>query len=113
MFLRHLHAKIATTPFSPSPLSPESLMIIEHLERLNRHGWWTVGSQPAINGASSADEVVGWGPRGGYVYQKCFVECFVEQKDLEKIERKVREKGDGWIDYYAANVQVGPCYSAI
>ncbi|EPS96830.1 hypothetical protein FOMPIDRAFT_1167087 [Fomitopsis schrenkii] len=105
MFLRHLHSKIATTPFSPAPLSPESLMIIEHLETLTRHGWWTVGSQPAINGASSADEIVGWGPRGGYVYQKCFVECFVEEKDLERIERKVREKGEGWIDYYAANVK--------
>ncbi|KAH9843161.1 methylenetetrahydrofolate reduct [Rhodofomes roseus] len=105
MFLHHLHSKIATTPFSPTPLLPESLMIIEHLERLTKQGWWTVGSQPTINGASSTDEVVGWGPRGGYVYQKCFVECFVEQKDLEEIERKVREKGEGWVDYYAANVK--------
>ncbi|KZT09600.1 methylenetetrahydrofolate reduct [Laetiporus sulphureus 93-53] len=112
MFLRYLHSKIATTPFSPSPLSPESLMIIHHLERLTRKGWWTVGSQPAINGASSSDEVVGWGPRGGYVYQKCFVEFFVEGADLEKIERKVKEHGHGWVDYYAGNVQ-GECHTTV
>ncbi|PCH37893.1 methylenetetrahydrofolate reduct [Wolfiporia cocos MD-104 SS10] len=108
MFMRHLHSKIATTPFSPTPLSPESLMIIEHLERLTRRGWWTVGSQPAINGASSEDEVVGWGPRGGYVYQKCFVEFFAETKDLERIERKVKGQGQGWVDFFAGNVQ-GEC----
>ncbi|KAI0929219.1 hypothetical protein AcW1_006218 [Taiwanofungus camphoratus] len=108
IFLRHLHSKLPTTPFSPTPLSPESLMIFQHLERLTRKGWWTVGSQPAINGASSTDEVVGWGPRGGYVYQKCFVEFFVEKADLEKIERKVKEQGQGWVDYFAGNVQ-GEC----
>lgn len=112
MFLRHLHSKIATTPFSPTPLSPESLMIIQHLERLTRRGWWTVGSQPAINGASSSDEVVGWGPRGGYVYQKCFVEFFLERADLERIERKIRDEGHGWVDYFAGNVQ-GECRTTV
>ncbi|CCL99999.1 uncharacterized protein FIBRA_02024 [Fibroporia radiculosa] len=108
MFLRHLHSKIATTPFSPTPLSLESLIIIQHLERLTRKGWWTVGSQPAINGASSSDEIVGWGPRGGYVYQKPFVEFFADAADLKKIEKKVEEEGYGWVDYFAGNVQ-GEC----
>lgn len=81
-------------------------MIIQHLERLTRKGWWTVGSQPAINGASSSDEIVGWGPRGGYVYQKCFVEFFAEKNDMENIERKVRTEGQGWVDFFAGNVQV-------
>ncbi|OCH93881.1 MTHFR-domain-containing protein [Obba rivulosa] len=108
IFLRHLQSRIATTPFSPTPLSPESLMIFPHLERLTRRGWWTVGSQPAINGAPSTDEVVGWGPRGGYVYQKCFVEFFLEQEDVDKLEQKVREEGNSWVHYFAGNVQ-GEC----
>lgn len=106
VFLRHLHSEIATTPFSPTPLSPESLTIFPHLERLTAKGWWTVGSQPAINGADSTDEVVGWGPKGGYVYQKCFVEFFVEKDDVERIEKKVQEAGSGWVDFFAGNLEV-------
>ncbi|KAI0070689.1 MTHFR-domain-containing protein [Panus rudis PR-1116 ss-1] len=104
IFLDYLHSKLSTTPFSPAPLSPESMMIFSHLERLTKNGWWTVGSQPAVNGAPSEDKVVGWGPKGGYVYQKCFVEFFVEKEDVERIEKKVLEKGGGWVDYFAGNL---------
>ncbi|KAH9945794.1 MTHFR-domain-containing protein [Epithele typhae] len=105
LFLKHLHSKITATPFSATPLSPESLMIFPHLEKLTTKAWWTVGSQPAINGAPSTDEVVGWGPRGGYVYQKCFVEFFVERADVERIVKKIEEEGGGWFSYFAGNVE--------
>ncbi|TBU35607.1 MTHFR-domain-containing protein [Dichomitus squalens] len=105
LFLRYLHSKITTTPFSSTPLSPESLMIFPHLEKLTSKGWWTVGSQPAINGAPSTDEVVGWGPRGGYVYQKCFVEFFVAEQDVNRIARKVDSEGAGWISYFAGTAK--------
>lgn len=82
-------------------------MIFPQLEKLTKNGWWTVGSQPAVNGVSSSDETVGWGPRGGYVYQKCFVEFFVEQDDVERIEKKIMEHGGGWVDYFAGNFEVG------
>ncbi|KZP21165.1 methylenetetrahydrofolate reduct, partial [Athelia psychrophila] len=108
LFLRHLHSEIATTPFSSEPLSPESLTILAHLEKLTHKGWWTVCSQPAVDGARSSDEVVGWGPRGGYVYQKAFVEFFAEEADVEHIEKKVRESGKGWVDFFAGNLQ-GEC----
>lgn len=65
-----------------------------------------MGSQPAIDGADSSDEIVGWGPKGGYVYQKSFVEFFVETTDVEQIEKQVREKGGGWVDYFAGNLRV-------
>lgn len=103
IFLDHLHSKIPTTPFSLTPLSPESLTILSHLERLTKRGWWTVGSQPAVDGASSVDEVFGWGPRSGYVFQKGFVEFFCCTKDVETIERKVEEKGNGWVHWFAGN----------
>lgn len=106
VFLRYLRAKIATTPFSPEPLSPESMTILRHLERLTEKGWWTVGSQPAVDGADSSHEVVGWGPKGGYVYQKCFVEFFVTEEDVQRIDKKVREQGQGWVDYFAGNLKV-------
>lgn len=65
-----------------------------------------MGSQPAIDGASSADEVVGWGPRGGYVFQKAFVEFFATEEDVKNIEAKVKEQGNGWVDFFAGNMLV-------
>ncbi|THH12009.1 hypothetical protein EW145_g283 [Phellinidium pouzarii] len=107
LFLSHLHSVITSTPFSPSPLSPESLLILSHLERLTRRGWWTVFSQPAVDGVDSADEVFGWGPANGYVFQKGFVEFFAEKEDVDRLEEKIRSKGDGWVDFFAANEKVG------
>ena len=62
-----------------------------------------MGSQPAVNGASSSDPVFGWGPRAGYVFQKCFVEFFCEEEDVEAIEKRVGARGAGWVHYFACN----------
>jgi methylenetetrahydrofolate reductase (NADPH) len=80
-------------------------MILPQLERLTRRGLWTVGSQPAIDSALSTDETVGWGPPGGYVFQKAFVEFFAEEADVERIEKAVAQAGV-WVHYFAANVEV-------
>ncbi|PPQ75369.1 hypothetical protein CVT24_013152 [Panaeolus cyanescens] len=108
IFLDHLHSKISTTPFSPTPLSAETLTILPHLERLTKGGWWTVGSQPAVDGVSSTDEVFGWGPRAGYIFQKGFVEFFCEERDVEKVINRIDDKGKGWVHYFAGNVK-GEC----
>ncbi len=81
-------------------------MILPHLENLTKRGWWTVGSQPAVDGMSSIDPIVGWGPRSGYVFQKCFVEFFCEKMDLELFEEKVLSKGNNWVHYFACNHKV-------
>lgn len=65
-----------------------------------------MGSQPAIDGAISTDEVVGWGPKGGYVYQKGFVEFFAPEEDVERIVQKIDAEGKGWVDYFAVNLEV-------
>ncbi|KAG5353107.1 hypothetical protein C0989_010311 [Termitomyces sp. Mn162] len=106
LFLDHLHSRIATTPFSQTALSPESILILGHLEKLTKRGWWTVGSQPAVDSASSADEVFGWGPRSGYVFQKGFVEFFCTVEDVDAIERRVEERGEGWVHWFAGDVKV-------
>lgn len=106
MFLDYLHSKIPAIPFSPTPLSPESLTILTHLERLTRQGWWTIVSQPAVDGVSSGDEILGWGPRAGYVFQKGFVEFFCDEADVDEIERRVNERGQGWVHWFAGNYKV-------
>lgn len=83
-------------------------MILTHLERLTKRGWWTIGSQPAVDGVSSSDEVLGWGPRSGYVFQKGFVEFFCTKDDVKAIERRVEERGKGWVHWFAGNFE-GEC----
>ena len=77
-----------------------------HLQRLTKRGWWTVGSQPAVDGASSSDDVFGWGPRSGFVFQKGFVEFFCNEDDIDVIEEQIEKKGKGWMHWFAANSRV-------
>lgn len=71
---------------------------------------WTVGSQPAVDGARSDDPVHGFGPKGGYVFQKSFVEFFVRgRKEAEALAERIEQGGHGGvIKYYAGNKHVGP-----
>ncbi|KAG6376274.1 methylenetetrahydrofolate reductase-domain-containing protein [Boletus reticuloceps] len=107
LFLDYLDSNTSSTPFSASPLSPESGTILEHLKKLTRKGLWTVCSQPAIDNADSTDDVFGWGPKGGYVFQKGFVEFFAEENIVCQIEKRIEMEGKGWIHFFAANSQVG------
>ena len=73
-------------------------MILPELEQLTRRSWWTVGSQPAINGVSSSDETVGWGPKAGYVFQKGFESSFVTKRTSSCLNGELRREGkDGYI----------------
>jgi len=68
---------------------------------MNKNGFLTINSQPRVNGALSTDPKVGWGPKGGYVYQKAYVEFFVSPPlfaTLQEISKKFQS-----IPYYAVN----------
>ncbi|KAG8899819.1 hypothetical protein FRB99_006434 [Tulasnella sp. 403] len=106
LFIRHLKSdpRTPTTPFSPDPLSEESKFILPHLLKMTERGWWTVGSQPAVDSAPSAHDVFGWGPPGGYVFQKAFVEFFCEEDVVRSLERKIKQMS-GWVTWYASNAQ--------
>ncbi|KAG9125481.1 hypothetical protein FRC07_007434 [Ceratobasidium sp. 392] len=86
LFLSYLRAETSTTPFSPTPLSTESESIISQLVALTSQALWTVASQPAVDAVLSSDPVVGWGPRGGRVFQKAFVEFFCEQELVGRLD---------------------------
>ncbi|KAK4684368.1 methylenetetrahydrofolate reductase (NADH), partial [Tremellales sp. Uapishka_1] len=94
-----------TTPFCDLPLSSESHSILHHLMKLNSPDvqYWTVGSQPAVDGAKSEDPIHGWGPRGGYVFQKAYVEFFVRPDQVEKLMQKLEKAGGNQISLYAGN----------
>ena len=106
IFLAYLGGRVQTTPWSDGPLDRESVPILSHLNKLNERSWWTVGSQPAVDAAPSSDETYGWGPRGGYVFQKAFVEFFATKEEVQQLVEKIAKRGRGQVTYFAANMLV-------
>eukprot|EP00796_Vickermania_ingenoplastis_P005125 gene5125-3679_t len=57
-------------------LSEETALVLGMLKPLNARGLFTICSQPQVNGADSSNQVFGWGPPHGYIYQKGYLEFF-------------------------------------
>lgn len=108
LFTSYLLSQTPSIPWCPTPLDRESSAILPLLLRLNSPdlGWWTVGSQPAVDGAKSEDEVYGFGPAGGYVFQKGFVEVFVREEVVRELEGRARGLGGNLVTFYAGNKKV-------
>jgi methylenetetrahydrofolate reductase (NADPH) len=101
VFRRHIQGELEALPWSEQGLSPETSTISAELLSLNAKGWWTVASQPAVNGVTSTDPVFGWGPKNGFVFQKPFVEFFLPSKDWEIL--KPRLENHEQITFFAGN----------
>jgi methylenetetrahydrofolate reductase (NADPH) len=101
LFRRHIEGEIPSMPWSEEALQPETLSIKSELLSLIDRGWWTVASQPAVNGVPSADATYGWGPKNGFVFQKPFVEFFVPANDWTSLQRRFLEHPQ--ITYFAGN----------
>ncbi|GAA5903910.1 methylenetetrahydrofolate reductase (NAD(P)H) MET12 [Sporobolomyces salmoneus] len=114
IFSSYLRGTLACNPWSEEPLRPETASISSHLIEMNdtRH-WWTVGSQPAVDGVKSSDPIHGFGPKGGYIYQKAFVEFFLTEEQLNELEERSKkdeeerikngEADDGLVKWFAGN----------
>ncbi|KAL6449860.1 LOW QUALITY PROTEIN: MET12 Methylenetetrahydrofolate reductase 1 [Candida maltosa Xu316] len=113
IFIEHLSGKIDVLPWNDNPLSPETALIQEELFELNEKGWFSVASQPAVNGCKSIDNIFGWGPRNGVIYQKSFVELFMPKKDWDQLLARINTLDS--ITYYVgdntgkieANIPIG------
>lgn len=70
IFRRHILGDLEAIPWSDEGLNAETETIREQLLKLIGKGWWSVASQPAVNGVKSTDSIFGWGPKNGYVFQK-------------------------------------------
>ncbi|KAI9022271.1 methylenetetrahydrofolate reductase-domain-containing protein [Phycomyces nitens] len=110
LFTQYILGKLSSLPWCEDALHIESDVISQSLVEINRRGFWTVSSQPAVNGASSQDPVHGWGPKGGYVYQKAFIEFFVSDKQVKDLLKRLGENAE--ITYYAIN-QAGELLSNV
>jgi len=90
-------------PWSEEALQQETLSIKNQLLRLIDKGWWTIASQPAVNGVPSNDAVHGWGPSNGFVFQKPFVEFFLPNADWERLRARLLDHPQ--VTYFAGNAQ--------
>ncbi|KAI0129341.1 MTHFR-domain-containing protein [Hypoxylon sp. NC0597] len=104
LFVRHLRGELTAIPWSEEELNEETRTITDKLVRLNSKGWWTVASQPAVNGLRSSDPIFGWGPQNGFVFQKAFVEFFIPSAEWRILLEKLQSSEvQDTVCFYAAN----------
>jgi len=63
----------------------------------------TINSQPPVNGVPSSHKMFGWGPRGGYVYQKEYIEFFASPEQVHRLMEVMRKLPS--VTYHAVNLQ--------
>ncbi|KIW80009.1 methylenetetrahydrofolate reductase [Fonsecaea pedrosoi CBS 271.37] len=123
LFRRHVLGELAAVPWSddidPDLVSPgegsadgstnssalraeTDVIRAELISLISRQNYWTLASQPAVDGAPSSDPVFGWGPPGeGFVFQKAFVEFFCGRDEWEdKLRPRLMKHGSdvlGWM----------------
>lgn len=85
VFIKYLHGQISAIPWYDKHLEKETSFIMQRLIDLNRRGFMTINSQPKVNGAHSDDRSFGWGGKGGYVYQKAYIEFFTSPERTHEL----------------------------
>ncbi len=101
LFVHYLEGELDRLPWSEGAISAEAGTIKDNLLGLNKRGLLTINSQPAINGASSTDATHGWGPAGGWVYQKAYLELFVFPSVFKTVIERLEANKN--LTYYAVN----------
>ncbi|XP_019747246.1 methylenetetrahydrofolate reductase (NADPH) [Hippocampus comes] len=95
--------KVMCLPWNDEPLAQETNLLKDELEKVNRRGVLTINSQPNINGKPSTDPIVGWGPPGGYVFQKAYLEFFTSSENVSAL-LEVLKKYEPRVNYHIVNV---------
>ena len=107
VFVRFLTADLKSLPWSESPITSETDAIKSELIDLNKRGFLTITSQPSVNGVKSTHPVHGWGPQGGYVYQKAYLELLIAPDLMDELISRIDQTED--ITFYAVrNVKDDP-----
>ncbi|KAJ5599278.1 hypothetical protein N7450_000345, partial [Penicillium hetheringtonii] len=99
IFIRFLEGELDRLPWSDSPITAEASDIHDLLLNVNRRGFLTINSQPAVNGVKSSHPVYGWGPKNGFVYQKAYLELLVPSDLIDQLIAKIEKNDD--LTYHA------------
>lgn len=85
-FVRFVDGQLDLLPWcEQSGVAKETTLIQSNLKFLNENGFLTINSQPRVDGVPSEDPDVGWGPPGGFVYQKAYIEFFCSPEKLQQL----------------------------
>lgn len=106
IFVNYLQGTLSSIPWCDVAVFNETQSIQKELLALNSQNWWTVGSQPSVDGIESTDPTFGFGPRLGYIFQKAFVEFFITEQEMTQLEARIHatnEKNGSWLSYFAGN----------
>eukprot|EP00916_Digyalum_oweni_P016732 GHVL01027421.1.p1 GENE.GHVL01027421.1~~GHVL01027421.1.p1 ORF type:complete len:394 (+),score=57.63 GHVL01027421.1:505-1686(+) len=76
VFCNFIKGKIPRLPWCSEATLEETKLIDKQLLKFNSAGYLTINSQPRANTCLSSDHIFGWGPVGGFVYQKAYLEFF-------------------------------------
>uniref|UniRef100_A0A8C5QIR5 Methylenetetrahydrofolate reductase (NADPH) n=1 Tax=Leptobrachium leishanense TaxID=445787 RepID=A0A8C5QIR5_9ANUR len=96
--------KVTCLPWNDDPLAPETNLLKEELQKVNKRGILTINSQPNVNGKPSTDPIFGWGPSRGYVFQKAYLEFFTSSEMVTALI-KVLKRYEPRVNYQIVNVQ--------
>ncbi|OKL63809.1 hypothetical protein UA08_00418 [Talaromyces atroroseus] len=112
LFRKHVAGELYIVPWSEggaaedANLNAETQVIKSQLlQIIEKKNWWTLASQPAVNGVRSDDPIFGWGPPGeGFVFQKAFVEFFCPSSDYQtKVKPTLLKHGSEEFAWFATN----------
>ncbi len=92
IFIRYLRGEIDLLPWCEHDLAVETESISEALCWIIHHGFFTINSQPKVNGIPSDDECYGWGGSGGYCFQKAYVEFFCSPESWFRLKKVIDEQ---------------------
>jgi methylenetetrahydrofolate reductase (NADPH) len=99
VFAKYIEGKIPITPWCESALQAETIPLTPRIAAINRAGFLTINSQPAVNGERSDHQIYGWGGTGGRVYQKAYVEFFASPAHLKALMQCIQHHP--MLNYYA------------
>lgn len=102
LFSGYIDGSVKILPWCHYPLEAETRQIQQRLLLINKAGFWTIDSQPAIDALASADETFGWGPKNGFVFQKAYIEFFVTRALLDVIIEQITTRYP-YMTFIAAN----------
>lgn len=107
IFVKYLNKETNALPWSDGPIGSDTDILKASLIELNRKGYFTLNSQPALSAVRSNDKVYGWGPKNGFLYQKQYLEFLVHKdvaaKLLEAVEAHNTADSTGVITYYVVD----------
>merc|ERR1719355_325302 len=100
VFASFIKNDVKKLPWCTDAPAKETNFISKQLIKRNDLGLLTINSQPRVNAALSTDPYVGWGPAGGFVFQKSYLEFFCSAAVLGQLMSSMEDKG---LSYMAVN----------